>query len=105
MKIKAGQLNKRITFQISSTSAGEGITSWSDYCTVWAAILPHVGNRRYQAKQLDSEIEGQIIIRYRDDITSSMRIKYLDRYFQILSIINPGEANTQLEIEYKEVLD
>jgi SPP1 family predicted phage head-tail adaptor len=103
--INAGQLNKRITFQTPVVIPIEGITSYTDYCTVWAAIRPLVGNRRYQAQQYNSEIAGQIIIRYRNDITSSMRIKYLDRRFQILSIINPGEVNEALEIEYKELLD
>ena len=103
--IDAGQLNKRITFQAPTVTAGEGITGYVDSFTVWGAIKPLVGSRRYQAKQLNSEVAGQIVIRYRDDVTTPMRVKYNSRYFQILSIVNPNESNEALEIEYKELQD
>lgn len=103
--IEAGRLNKRIICQVASVTAGEGVMTWTDVCTVWADIRPLVGTRRYQAKQLNSEVAGQIVIRYRTDITTAMRIKYGARYFEILAIINPDERNESLEIEYKELLD
>ena len=103
--IDAGQLNKRITFQTPAVAAGEGVTTWVDSFTIWGAIKPLVGSRRYAAKQLNSEISGQIVIRYRNDIDPAMRIKYGTRYFQILAVINPNEENESLEIEYKELLD
>lgn len=100
-----GSLNKRVTFQTPTVIGGEGVTSWSNYCTVWAGIRPLVGQRRYVAKQLNSELAGQLTIRYRNDITTGMRILYESRYLEILALINPNESNEYLEIEYKEYQD
>lgn len=105
MTIEAGKLNKRITIERPVAVAGEGVTSWATVCTVWAQIRPLVGNRRYQAQQLNADVAGQVVIRYRRDITTSMRILYSVRYFQIISIIDPDEKHETLEIDYKEVLD
>ena len=101
--IDCGQLNKRLTFQTGSESNdGEGKTIWRDSFTVWGAVLPLVGNRRYLAQQLDSSIAGTIIIRYRSDLKSSMRVKFGSRYFEIISTRNPDEKNEFWEIDYKE---
>ncbi len=103
--IEAGKLNKQITFSRSVITPGVGVSSWTTVCTVWGALRPLVGSRRFQAMQLNSEIQGQLIIRYRKDITASMRFTMNNRTFQILSIINPDESNEALEIDYKELLD
>lgn len=104
--IDCGKLNKRITFQAGTESNdGEGKTIWTDSFTVWAAVLPLTGNRRYLAQQLDASISGTIIIRYRSDVKSSMRIKFGTRYLSIISIRNPEEKNESLEIDYSERID
>ena len=105
MNITSGQLNKRITFQAATIQPGEGVTTWTDVCTVWAAVKPLVGNQRYNAKQVDSTLSGKVIIRYRRDIEASMRVKLGERILSISSIINPNESNEFLEIEYSEGLD
>ncbi len=100
--MKIGELNRRITFQSLIAVAGEGVTTWIDQFSVWAAIKPMVGNRRYLAQQIDARISGTVIVRYRADIIPSMRIKYGTRYFEIISVRNPDEANEMLEIDYAE---
>jgi SPP1 family predicted phage head-tail adaptor len=104
--IDCGKMNKRLIFQAGTESNdGEGKTVWTDSFSVWAAVIPLVGNRRYLAQQLDSSISGTIIIRYRSDVKSSMRIKYGSRYLSIISIRDPEEAHISLEIDYSERID
>ncbi len=106
--MEAGTLNKRLTFQTNTPTAnsiGELTDTWSDAFTVWGAVKPLVGNRRYMAKQLTADVSGQVIIRYRDDVEPTMRIKYGSKYLYIISIVNPDERNKTLEVEYSEVLD
>ncbi len=108
MKIKAGDLNKRLTFQTNTPTAnsiGEMVNVYTDYVTVWGALHPFVGSRAYQEKQINVSATGQAVIRYRNDLNVTMRIKYGNRYFTILSMINPDEANDSLEIKYAEALD
>ena len=101
--MKIGDLRHKITFQTGSESNdGEGKTIWTNSFSCYAAIKPLVGNRRYLAQQLDSSIAGTIIIRYRSDLKSSMRIKFGTRYFEIISTRNPDEKNEYWEIDYRE---
>jgi SPP1 family predicted phage head-tail adaptor len=102
------QLNKRIELQHNlptANSIGEFVDTYTTYATVWSAIKPLVGNQRYSAKQLNSEISGKVIIRYRSDLVATDRLVYGSRYLSIISIVNPNEANQFLEIEYSEGLD
>jgi SPP1 family predicted phage head-tail adaptor len=102
------KLDKRISLQHNVpavNSIGEYVDTYTTYATVWAAIKPLVGNLRYNAKQLNSEISGKAIIRYRSDVVATDRFIYDSRYMKFIAIINPNEANEFLEIEYAEALD
>lgn len=104
--MEAGRLRHRITFQTGSESNdGEGITVYTDSFTVWSDIRPLTGNRRYLAQQLDASISGTVIIRYRSDVKSSMRIKFGTRYLTIISIRDPEEAHISLELDFSERID
>ena len=94
--MKAGSLRHRITLQQpteSRDSFQEMVTTWTDVATVPAAIDWGSGRRFLEAKQLNAEVEGIVLIRYRSDIQPEWRIKYDDRYFEILSISNIQERD------------
>lgn len=102
----AGDLNKRITIQYptkASDSMG-GITEvWTDSDTIWAAIWPTSANELRQSMQTDMVITHRIRIRYRSVLRSAWRLKFGNRYFNIVSIINPNERNEWLDLMCKEV--
>jgi len=105
--IQAGKLNKRLIFQINTPTAndkGELIDTWSNHFTLWGHIEPLKGNRYFTAKQSNVEVDGTIYIRYRSGILPTMLIVYGIRHFRPISIINPDEANEELQIMYKEIL-
>ena len=105
--LDAGKLTRRITFQTNTPTAnsmGEFVDTWTDYVSVWTHIEPLRGNRYFLAKQSQSEVSGEIIIRYRTDILASMRIKHKSSIYKILSIFVPDMAQVETHIFYKEII-
>lgn len=100
--MRAGQLRHRITIQEpveTRDSYGSVKTTWSDLCTVWAGIWPIRAKEYVSAGQTQSEVTHTIRIRYRDDITSKMRIEFGTRYFSIVKPpINPDERKSKLDL-------
>lgn len=100
-----GDLNKRITIQYPIKTAdgmGGWTTTWGDAATVWAAIWPISASEVVQANAPAMVISHRIRIRYRSVLRASWRIKYGERYFNIVAIINPNMANKVLDIMAKE---
>lgn len=106
--MRAGSMRERLTFQKkveTRSSFNEGVVSYEDHCTVWGSITPNSGRKYYEALQSTSEVKGEIRIRPRSDIEPTMRIKYGNRYLEIVSIVNIQERNRELLIYYRENLD
>ena len=105
--MRIGDLNKIIDIQ-SKTRVADGIggftETWATQCSgIYAAIWPVSAKEQIQSDQMSMIITHRIRIRYRSRIKSDWRIKYANRYFSIMSIINPNEANGNLELLCKEV--
>jgi SPP1 family predicted phage head-tail adaptor len=101
----SGQLNKRVTLQYQtkvSDGMGGFVTSFVDACTVWAALWPTSANEITAANATVMVVSHRIRIRYRSVLKASWRIKYGNRYFNIVSIINQNETNEFLDIMAKE---
>jgi SPP1 family predicted phage head-tail adaptor len=100
-----GDLNKRITLQyptrVSDLMGGYTLT-WIDYAVVFAALWPVSANEQVQAMQTTMTISHRIRIRYRSVLKPSWRLKFGNRYFNIVSIINPNEAGEWLDLMVKE---
>lgn len=103
--MEIGPLNKRVKLQYETQTADDmgGFTVvWTDAATVWAAIWPTSAKELTQSMQTDMVITHRIRIRYRSSFIPSYRIKFGDRYFNIISIINPSERNEYFDIMAKE---
>lgn len=74
---------------------------WFDVATVWAQISP-VSGREYLAQVRETMVSHKIYCRYRDGITPRMRIKFKDRTFRIISVLNWDERNEGLTIMCEE---
>ena len=106
----AGYLNKRITIQARTiardTFGGETIT-YTDLDTIWANITTVSGREYYLARQVNSEVEFEITVRYRTDINPTRRIKYSDatgtRYFEIKGSLDKDMRRTWLTLLCAEV--
>lgn len=105
-RINAGDFRHLITIQKldkKRNEYGELIEDWVYFLEVRAAIYPLSGKDFFAAETLNSEATHKINIRYVEGITSAMRIKFSNRYFEIISPpINFQEKNILLQIMCKE---
>ena len=104
-EIKASDLDREITIEqeaLVTDSVGGKTSTWSQYSTPWAKILPISGSERYWAMKLEANITHSILIRYDSGITPKMRIIYNGREFQIRAVINVEEKDVYLRLHCEE---
>jgi len=105
---KAGGLRHRVTFQEPVNgfdSWGGPITTWVDYKTLWAEVIYMSGNEYWAARQANSEVQGRVRIRYRDDIKPTMRMVYDGKAMDILAPMTYDSRKTEMHIMFKEQLN
>lgn len=105
--MKVGQLRHRITFQRKAkvqNEYGEEIADWVDVASVWASVNPISGREFFAAEAVNSEVTHKINMRYRSGITPDMRVKFKERYFQIIVVMNLQEKNVELQLLCKELV-
>lgn len=112
-RINPGKYRHIVTFQkLKQTSQNTyGETSihldenWEDTFTVRVGIFP-ISGREFLALQGDlkqSEVSHRIVLRYMKGIDSTMRVKYGERIFEIISPpIDSKERNDELLFFCKE---
>lgn len=79
--LAAGDLRERVTIQqraVSLDSIGENVGAWSELATVWASAEPLRGREYFAAGQQQQTVDVRFRIRYRADVTGSMRIVWRD---------------------------
>lgn len=100
-----GALKHRILIQnlaLAADGQGGTVETWSDVATVWAEINPKSTRERLYTQSLQYQRTHVIRIRFRSDITNTMRINYQDRIFQIKGTWCPDEWKTYLMIDCEE---
>ncbi len=108
MVIRAGALRHRVTIQRKTATVdthGGPIETWETVCSISASIEPLQGREFIAAQAVNAEITGKIRIRYRSDITASMRVLFGAKIYNILSVINPAELNRELVLMVSEGLN
>jgi SPP1 family predicted phage head-tail adaptor len=106
--MRAGEMRHRITLQKPTHTRNdfnESVTTYNDFVTVWGTIEWQSGRRFVEAKQLNAEVQGVVRIRYRSRVLPEWRIKFDNRYLEILSISNIYERGQELQINVKESQD
>ncbi|MDD3289078.1 MAG: phage head closure protein [Alphaproteobacteria bacterium] len=90
--MRIGNLDKRLTLQSESFSGSAAV--WATIGSVWAEIKPAGGSAEH--------ITHKIIVRYRSDVATGMRLILGDRVFTVRSIIRPDESGRWLELMVEE---
>ncbi|MCM3763448.1 phage head closure protein [Neobacillus niacini] len=106
-RINSGEFRHVITFQkISGTqnSYGEKSKDWVDVIKSRAGIYPVSGKEFFAAETVNSEVTHKVNLRYLSGITPDMRIKFGERFFSIISVINFQEKNIELQLLCKEMI-
>jgi SPP1 family predicted phage head-tail adaptor len=111
--MRAGELNRRVTFQSRSTgqdSTGGQLLTWVDVVTVWAGIQPLSGRELFAAQAVNSEVTHLIKVRYQvqfvnPKVVAAMRMVYNGRIFNLHASMIIEERNREVQIMASEGLD
>lgn len=105
--MKAGTLRHQIYAQVNTPAQdneGSWVDSWADEGVAeWASIEPLRGRELFLAQQIKSDVTHKITLRFIHGLTDAKRIRFGQRYFNIMQVLNFEERGIQLEIMAKEI--
>ncbi len=96
-----GRTNKRITFcryEEKENALSQTEQTLTEVKTVWASVEPTRGREYQEAQRVRPELTYKITTRYHKGITPDLFIRFGERYFNIVSVINVRERNEMLEM-------
>lgn len=98
--MRGGKLRHLMTLQqpvtTQSATTGEMVTVWTEVAKVWASLEPLSANAFVAAGAEQSEVTARVTIRFRDDVTSKMRLAYRGMYYDIKGVL----ADPKSGLEY-----
>lgn len=100
-----GRMRDRVSIQSETrTSDGRGgyTKTWTTLATVWAQISPLRAAEQVEAGALQGVTVFRATIRYRDDVTTPMRVLWGSRVFNIRGITNTDERKRFTELLCEE---
>jgi SPP1 family predicted phage head-tail adaptor len=103
-----GMLNKFIELQEKTQTqdpSGQRQDSWKTIAGVYANIKPLVGRDYLAAQQVVDEVSHDVTIKYRRGVKPQMRVKYLNLYYEIVSVIDPNEMREWLFLKCREAVE
>ena len=102
--MQAGELTHRIIIQakdITQDAELNPIETWIDWRTLWTSPMPKTGREYYKLATVNSEIEEAFKIRYIAGVNTHQRVKFRDKCFEILGVINTAEKNEEIILTCK----
>ena len=99
--MEAGLLKDKILFQRQTVTAdeyGHEVTTYTDAFETRADVVWNNGNRIVSNEEIFYENTVSFIVRYYSPVEDTMRIKYQDKLYRIISI-NPDK-----EIYYRKII-
>ncbi|WP_394870315.1 phage head closure protein [Clostridium butyricum] len=101
-----GELKHRITFEKLITVVNENgfeTEEWKEYKVVWAKVSNLSGREYFQAATINKEKIVKFLVRFFENITEDMRIRFDERQYDIVAIDNIKYENKYLEIKGIEI--
>lgn len=108
--MKFRQLKHRVTIQqptLTPDGMGGGTHNWSDVATVWANVTTTAPSNTLNVEEWTSDQFRTtryyiVVLRYRGNLTTDMRLMHRNRVLEILSIIDINERNWECRLYCKE---
>lgn len=103
--INAGDLRHRVAIENPvrmSDEAGGATIEWQRVAEVWAAIWSRSAGENFSADRIAGIATHDIWIRHRSDVTPDMRIRYGNRVFAILGVIDIDDRGRWLKCPLEE---
>ncbi len=101
----AGALRHRVVVEQtteSQSASGAVSDTWTAFATRWASIEALTGRERFEAQQLDADVDYRIEMRFLAGVTPKMRVKFGTRLFDIGAAFDPKGRKRKLVILAKE---
>lgn len=101
-----GRLRHRITIQQQynrPNGYGATVSDWQDLHHVWAEVKPLSGRENFSAAQIQPEATVHIWLRYLPNVDTTMRLRFNDKLYLIIGVVNYKELNRSLLLQCKEV--
>ena len=105
--MRAGALRHQIWVKsptITTDDNAEVTTTWGTVMVCWAAIEPLRGREWFSSGMENSDITARGWIRYYDGIEPTMQVYFGSRTFEIVSVVDAGERNRELELRLRELV-
>ena len=99
--MRSGRLRHRVTIEEATDTrdgVGHPIPAWMTWAIVWAEIVPLSGRELYAAQEVHNEITTRIWLRYREGLTTKMRLRHGSTIYNINAPINSGERNKVIQL-------
>lgn len=86
--MEIGTLDQRITLQslTETNNFGEVVKEYTDVQETWAMVISQKGAESFEAARMGSVRTIKVKMRYRSDIETDWRIKWMDELYQVISV-------------------
>lgn len=105
MSTAIGRLRYKVDLESATNTrdSGGGLSqAFNAVASIFADIRPQSGDETFRQGKVQEKLTHNIIIRYRTGVTTSQRISYDSRIFQIRSVINVDERDRFLMLKCVE---
>ena len=103
--MNAGELDRRILFQerteTQDSASGAYTYEWTDRAEVWAKVIEETRPENVAGDISMAARPANMFIRWRDDITSDMRVIYGDRTMEIVA--GPAEVGRREWLKFSAI--
>lgn len=99
--MRVGDFNRQVKIQARATTqdaAGQQSMTWTDVVTVNAKVQALSGRELELAKAFSSEVDYQIDVRYRTNLTAANRLVYQGKFFNIHAVIDVDTRHEVLQL-------
>lgn len=106
--VDIGKLNRRIDvleYQTDRDEYGGELYEWVVVGRVWASIEPKTGSEFFDNQQIKTSQNVIITMRFYAGITVKHRVRYEDKLYEIVAVIDKGTRHEQTILQCKEVID
>ena len=100
-------MRRRITLEApvrTPDGGGGAAVAWTTVATLWADLRSLSGTEQLIAEGLQGKVTHEIVIRKRMDVSPAMRLRYGQRVFIILAVLDRDGLAPFIRIEAEERL-
>jgi len=105
---KPGEMTQKIVIKYITGYAqdgnGDNVPTYDPLFSPWAKIEISSGGEFWSAQKVNAKWNGIFKLWYYAGIDTTMKVFYGTREFDILTVINPQEANRETWLECEEVI-